>query len=100
MFFSIKNTLKINGKVYLPCVCYPLTKGLEKTISKLVDEGKAKLYKEKVFFQSGKELKSFSERELEIKEQKKAERKAKKEALLKTSDEPKVSTSLTDIEGF
>lgn len=54
MFFSIKTTVKIMGKVYTPCVCYPVTDILAPTIDKMVAEGKAYKYADKVFFQNGK----------------------------------------------
>lgn len=54
MFFSVKEPLKIAGKVYTPCVCYPLPRFLEFTVEKLEKEGKATTYGEMVFFQNGK----------------------------------------------
>ena len=32
MFFSVKHSISIGGKVYMPCVCYDLTKVLELTV--------------------------------------------------------------------
>ena len=57
MFFSVKRSMKIAGKTYIPCVCYPATKFLERTVQKLSEEGKAVLYSERVFFQNGKVIK-------------------------------------------
>lgn len=54
MFFSVKRALKIAGKTYIPCICYPVTKFLERTVNKLSDEGKAVIYEDRVFFQNGK----------------------------------------------
>lgn len=54
MFFSVKRGMKIGGKVFQPCICYPVTKVLETTIEKLADEGKVVVYKERVAFQNGK----------------------------------------------
>ena len=54
MFFSVKRAVRIAGKDYIPCICYPITKFLERTIQKLSDEGKAVIYTERVFFQNGK----------------------------------------------
>ena len=57
MFFSVKRAIKIAGKTYIPCVCYPVTKFLERTVQKLSEEGKAVIYSERVFFQNGKVIK-------------------------------------------
>lgn len=57
MFFSVKREIKIAGKTYIPCVCYPVTKFLERTVQKLSEEGKAVIYSERVFFQNGKVIK-------------------------------------------
>ena len=56
MFFSVKTPTKIAGKVYTPCVCYPLPDVLKPTIDKMIEEGKAYIYNNKVFFQNGKVL--------------------------------------------
>ena len=45
MFFSVKREIKIAGKTYIPCVCYPVTKFLERTVQKLSEEGKAVIKK-------------------------------------------------------
>lgn len=79
LFFSVKTTLKIGNKVYIPCVCYEANKELEPTIKKLSSEGKAVIYPEKVAFQNGKVLPSLAERQ-------KAEAKAKKEKKNKKED--------------
>lgn len=94
MFFSVKSAMKINGKVYIPCVCYSVVKGLEMTVADLVAKGKAKQFEDIAYFQNGKELNTVAERKAEIKEKKKAERKAKKEA------EFDIPTSLDEIAGF
>ena len=54
MFFSVKSSIKIAGKVYTPCVCYALPEALKATIEKLAKEEKAYIYENKVFFQNGK----------------------------------------------
>lgn len=54
MFFSVKQPIKIAGKEYIPCVCYPLPKFLEYTVTHLQAEGKATIYDKMVFFQNGK----------------------------------------------
>ena len=56
MFFSVKSAVKIAGKVYTPCVCYPVSEFLKPTIDKMVKEGKAYAYEHKVAFQNGKVL--------------------------------------------
>lgn len=56
MFFSVKSAVEIAGKVYTPCVCYPLPDTLKPTINKMIEEGKAYSYTNKVFFQNGKVL--------------------------------------------
>lgn len=53
MFFSVKSPMKIAGKIYHPCICYPLPEELELTINKLVGEGKAYKFKEPVTFVNG-----------------------------------------------
>ena len=54
MFFSVKVPLKIAGKDYIPCVCYPLPRFLEYTVKELKKEGKVEIYDKMVFFQNGK----------------------------------------------
>jgi hypothetical protein len=56
MFFSVKYSVKIAGKVYTPCVCYHLPDVLIPTIEKMVKEGKAYTYDHRVAFQNGKVL--------------------------------------------
>ena len=65
MFFSVKRPVKIAGKAYIPCICYPVTKFLERTILKLESEGKAVIYTERVFFQNGKVIEKTDEEILE-----------------------------------
>ena len=84
MFFSVKREIKIAGKTYIPCVCYPVTKFLERTVQKLSEEGKAVIYPERVFFQNGKVIKKPVVKETlttskprKDKKEKKAENKAK-----------------------
>lgn len=54
MFFSIKHSIRIAGKVYMPCICYNLTKFLELTVKDLEKQGKATIHDKMVFFQNGK----------------------------------------------
>lgn len=63
MFFSVRNTIKIEGKVYSPCICYMVTEYLKLTVDKLVAEGKADQYDERVFFCNGKIVEKKEESE-------------------------------------
>lgn len=54
MFFSVKHSIRIAGKVYMPCICYNLTKFLELTVKDLEKQGKAIIHDKMVFFQNGK----------------------------------------------
>lgn len=54
MFFSVKQPIKIAGKEYTPCVCYPVPRFLEYTVEQLAKEEKVALYSKRVFFQNGK----------------------------------------------
>lgn len=88
MFFSVKTPLKIAGKTYIPCVCYPLPRFLELTVNQLVSEGKAVIYNEFVYFQNGKVIKTEKMIKEEQKEAKKSEKKSKKvETKLEPLDE-------------
>ena len=82
MFFSVKTPTKIAGKVYTPCVCYPLPDTLKPTIDKMIEEGKAYIYHNKVFFQNGKVL----EKKAEVEQPK--TKKAKKEKVIEDEDIP------------
>lgn len=54
MFFSVKYSIRIAGKVYMPCICYNLTRFLELTVKDLEKQGKATIHDKMVFFQNGK----------------------------------------------
>lgn len=54
MFFSVKYSIRIAGKVYMPCICYNLTRFLELTVKGLEKQGKATIHDKMVFFQNGK----------------------------------------------
>lgn len=54
MFFSVKIPMKIGGKKFRSCICYPLNEQLRLTVEKLVSEGKAVIYNEQKFFCNGK----------------------------------------------
>lgn len=55
--------MKIGGKVFTPCICYEAKEVLAPTIEKLVREGKARIYEERVYFQNGKVLEKKAEPE-------------------------------------
>lgn len=76
MFFSVKSSVKIAGKVYTPCVCYPVTDFLKATVDKMAKEDKAFLYEDRVFFQNGKviEKKAVEAKPVETKKTKKAKK--------------------------
>lgn len=61
MFFSVKSSVKIAGKVYTPCVCYALPDFLKPTVEKMVAEEKAYIYDHKVAFQNGKVIEKKEE---------------------------------------
>ena len=74
MFFSVKSAVKIAGKVYIPCVCYPLSDFLRATIEKMVAEERAYIYDHKVAFQNGKVLEKKVEAKPVVEEKKKAKK--------------------------
>lgn len=81
MFFSVKYSVKIAGKVYSPCICYALPEALRPTIEKLVKEGKAYAYDHKVFFQNGKVLEKKESKPVTVEK-----KKAKKEKTTPVKD--------------
>lgn len=98
MFFSVKTAVKIANKVFVPCVCYEANEVLAPTIEKLVAEGKAYSFKERVYFQNGKVLEKKEEPKHEDKGKK--ERKEKKEKTLLTVAEDIPSPEEIADEGF
>jgi inner membrane protein involved in colicin E2 resistance len=84
MFFSVKTPTKIAGKVYTPCVCYPLPDVLKPTIDKMVEEGKAYIYNNKVFFQNGKVIEKKEEPKPVVE---KKQKKVKKEEEMPSPEE-------------
>lgn len=89
MFFTVKRTLRIGGKVYTPCICYPLPHILEYTVQELEKKGETVIHNEMVFFQNGKIIPSLAERQAA----EKAEKKAKKEAEKKAKEAKKAEVS-------
>ena len=98
MFFSVKTPTKIAGKVYTPCVCYPLPDVLKPTIDKMIEEGKAYIYNNKVFFQNGKVL---EKKEVEAKPaDTKKSKKTKKEDIKEEEDIPSPEEIADNVEDF
>lgn len=88
MFFSVKSAVKIAGKVYTPCICYPLPDFLRATIEKMVKEEKAYIYDHKVAFQNGKVLEKKAEaKPAETKKSKKAKKEETKEEDIPSPEE-------------
>ena len=85
MFFSVKSAVKLAGKVYVPCICYPLPDVLAPTVEKMVKEERAYIYDHKVAFQNGKVLVKKVE-EAEVKAEKKPSKKTKKEEKLEPEE--------------
>lgn len=104
MFFSVKSPVKIAGKVYTPCICYALPDILLPTVDKMVAEGRAYKFENKVFFQNGKVIEKKEEKPVADKPKK--EKKAKKEAEVKSEVESEIASpeeiadNLDETEGF
>lgn len=101
MYFSVKSSVKIAGKVYTPCICYPLSEFLTPTINKMVEEGKAVIYKDKVFFQNGRVLVKKPKEILTT--EKKPSKKSKKEEKVEPEDfvkEVEEIVTTDESEGF
>lgn len=90
MFFSVKQPMRIAGKTYIPCVCYPVTRMLELTVNYLEAKGKAVTYTERVFFQNGRviEKKSVVKETLTTGKKEKKTKKTKADEPAKEPDEP------------
>jgi hypothetical protein len=52
-FFSVKYSTRIQGALYTPSVCYPLSTGLQTTIEEMAAKDLAKIYPGKVRFVTG-----------------------------------------------
>ena len=99
MFFSVKSAVKIAGKTYTPCVCYPVSEFLKPTIEKMVAEGKAYAYEHKVAFQNGKVLVKKEVGEAKPDNTKKSKR-AKKEDVKEEEDIPSPEEIADNVEDF
>lgn len=102
MFFSVRNTIKIAGKVYKPCICYEVTNTLALTVDKLVAEGKADVHKEYTYFCNGKVVEEKKEATEETKSATKVKnsKKEKKEVPAETIPSPEEIADNLDCEGF
>ena len=83
MFFSVKSSIKIAGKVYSPCICYEAKEVLAPTIEKLAKDGKARIHEERVYFQNGKIL----EKKVVVEEKPKKTKKEKAVPAVDTVEE-------------
>lgn len=100
MYFSVRNQVKIGGKVYKTCVCYKTENTvIMNTIENLVKKDLAVIYEEKRYFCNGKLVKTSAEKEAEEKARKKAERKAKKE-VAEEKAEIVLEENTEETEGF
>lgn len=86
MFFSVKVPLRIAGKDYIPCVCYPLPRFLEYTVKELKKEGKVEIYDKMVFFQNGKLIEKAEPKPVITEVKSKKEKKAKTAPVVNTED--------------
>ena len=78
MYFIVKRSLKIGGKLYKPCICYPMGERMLPTIKELKESGLTDYFEKPVFFQNGKLLvKKDVEAETPVKSEKKSHKKAK-----------------------
>lgn len=101
MFFSVKTPTKIAGKVYTPCVCYPLPDTLKPTIEKMEKEEKAYIYDCKVAFQNGRVLKKVEKKESEAKpDNTKKSKKTRKEDIKEEDDIPSPEEIADNVEDF
>lgn len=101
MFFSVKTPTKITGKVYTPCVCYPLPDILKPTIEKMVNEDKAYIYDCKVAFQNGRVLKKVEKEAVDTKPaDTKKSKKTKKEDTKEEDDIPSPEEIADNVEDF
>lgn len=53
MFFSVRKSVSIGGRMFIPCVCYECGKLYEKPVQELVAKDMAVIWPERVFFQNG-----------------------------------------------
>ena len=98
MFFSVKQPLRIAGKDYIPCVCYPLPRFLEYTVNFLKKEGKVETYDKMVFFQNGKLVEKTEPKPVVAETKSKKEKKAKTVSVADTEELAKEAEIVPDKE--
>lgn len=77
MYFSVLRDIKIAGKVYRPCVSYPVKPELKATVESLVLRGKAVLRDEDLRFANGAPVYPGKEKKEEAPVKKPAKKKGK-----------------------
>ena len=70
MFFCVKKAIKINGKRFIPAVCYEITSYNKKEAEVLLAEGIAEQFDERIVFQNGKPLNKKKEADKTLVKQK------------------------------
>lgn len=98
MFFSVTKPVKIAGKSYIPCVCYPLPEPLKYTVECMKKEGKAVLYDKVVFFQNGKLIEPETKAEKAVEEKKSRKEKKVKTVEVKNIEELAEEAEITVAE--
>ena len=93
MYFIVKRSLKIGGKLYKPCICYPMGERLFPTIKELKESGLADYFEHPVFFQNGKLL---VKKEEPVVKREKRERNKKEKAVV----EEVTASAEENTEGF
>lgn len=85
MFFTVNTPIKIEGKHYIPCVCYQANgTAMELTVDKLCEEGKAQKHDKFIFFCNGKPVEQKAETTVEVPGKPEKTKKAKKTKEVKT----------------
>jgi hypothetical protein len=52
-YFSVFRSVRINGSIKRPAVCYPLTDDVASAVAQMVKDEQARIYEEEVRFVSG-----------------------------------------------
>ena len=75
MYFTVTRDIKIGGKVYKPCVSYPLRPELTATVNSLALQGRAVIRNEELRFANGAPVYPKVKKEPEKAEEKKSTKK-------------------------
>ena len=67
MFFSVRKSVSIGGRTFIPCVCYEGGKIYEKAVQELADKELAVIWPERVFFQNGKVIDRSAPKKAQVK---------------------------------